>query len=177
MQPPATVNMKGTETTPLIRGRAPGSDPRVSSQDEEEEGVGAGRTRRLLRSSQARTRWAPDRVFLATLGFAMAMTAGFISATQTIERFRQTSQEQQQQLQGGVGGGGGAGEGAGGGAEEQSASGNELASTAHESSELPSALRLGVPSSSGGVAGGGWRSNSISKNPGRPFYTLCLRGS
>ena len=136
--------MHGTEATPLIRGRAPGSGPRARWEEED----GGEHSRRTLQSSKARPRWTPDRVFLATLGCAMAIAAGFISATQTIERFRQPSQvqqqqQQQQQLQGGVADG----EGGGGGGGGRPAGGNELASATPVSNELlPAAAppRLGI---------------------------------
>ena len=123
--------MSGTEVTPLMRGR--GSDPRVPTEEEE----GGARSR----GSQAHRRriWTSHRAILTLLGFGMAFAAGFISTTQTIERFRQPSQQQHEQQQQGGGGGGGV-----------ASSLNSLARTVHEESGEPSA-RLGMLSGGEGL--------------------------
>ena len=135
--------MSGTEATPLMRGRAQISSLRAPSEKEEEEGGGdVGRDQLLLQPPQAhRPRsWHSNRLLLALLGFGMAIAAGFISATQTIERFRQPSQQRQQQQ-------GGAGTEGGGAASSV----GDLARTVHGSGEpLP---RLDVSSGADGRAG------------------------
>lgn len=90
--------MSGTEATPLIRGRAIGSSPRAPSEKGQE---GGERGQGSLQSSQAQTHqprsWTSNRLFWTLPGFGLAVAAGFISATQTIEFLRQPSLQQQQQ--------------------------------------------------------------------------------
>lgn len=140
--------MQDTEATPLIRGRAPDFGLRAPSEEEGGEdgmGKGGGDGWELVDLPRFRrtgtTSWSsPDRVFMALLfiGFGMALTAGFTSATQMIDRFRPSSEEQlQQQAEvgggrgtegagaGGAGGRGGAG-GEGEAAKREGSSGNAL---------------------------------------------------
>ena len=139
--------MSGTEATPLMGGRALGSNPRVPSElgEEEDDEKEYVRGQRLLQSAQAQAHrprsWTSSRLFWTLPGFGLAVAAGFISATQTIELFRQPSQQQQQQQQQQQGGAGGA---------VSSVSGL-AANTVHESSG-PSA-RLDVFSGAEGVVG------------------------